>query len=388
MEKVLFVDDEPKILNAFRRQLMGAPFFAETAEGPVEGLKKAAENGPFAVVVSDLRMPEMDGIQFLSRVRELSAETVRIMLTGYADLQNAIEAVNRGNVFRFLTKPCQPEDLKTAVNDGIRQYQLVTAEKELLEKTLKGSIELLTDLLNMANPEAMGRTSRIRDYVMRIADHIGMPNTWDLETAVMLSQIGCAVMPEDTLHKVYQRMKLTDREKQLFITHPRIGGDLLSHIPRLEKVIRIITYQNKNFNGSGFPTDDAVGADLPLEARMLKVALDFDLFESGGMDEKECFRRMRERDGWYDPFLLEQFEEMMLGPARPEQRPLPKKYIDMEMKVAALEPGMVLAAPIRSGERLIIAKGQKLTEAYIKRLGFYLQNEFIREPVLIRVKAD
>ena len=109
-EKILFVDDEPDLLAAYQRHLRKA-FEIETAEGPERGLEAVTERGPFAVIVSDLRMPNMDGIQFLSLVKKKTPNSVRIMLTGCADLETSIAAVNEGNIFRFLTKPCQPNTL-------------------------------------------------------------------------------------------------------------------------------------------------------------------------------------------------------------------------------------------------------------------------------------
>ncbi len=133
--RVMFVDDDANILDAFKRQLRGQ-FRIETAQGGDEALAAVTNQGPYAVIVSDLRMPSMDGIQFLSRVREISPDSVRMMLTAYGDLQTAIDAVNEGNIFQFLTKPCKPDALAMAVAAGIEQYRLVTTEKELLEKTL------------------------------------------------------------------------------------------------------------------------------------------------------------------------------------------------------------------------------------------------------------
>ena len=166
-EKILFVDDDANLLAAcernFRRQ-----FQIETAEGGEAGLQKIAERGPFAVVVSDRQMPRMDGIQFLSLVKERAPDTVRIMLTGNADLEGAIKVVNEGNIFRFLTKPCAHEILGKAVADGLTQFRLITAEKELLNKTLSGSIKLLTDILTMMEPRSFGRMQAVRLSLIHI----------------------------------------------------------------------------------------------------------------------------------------------------------------------------------------------------------------------------
>ena len=144
-DKVLLVDDDQNLLSAAKRHLRKTIYrFQQRFGRRMEGLKLIEREGPFSVIVSDLRMPGMDGIQFLLRVRETAPDTVRMMLTGNADLQSAVAAVNDGQVFQFLTKPCHQEITRPKRFPlGIKQYRLVTAERELLEKTLRGSILIL-----------------------------------------------------------------------------------------------------------------------------------------------------------------------------------------------------------------------------------------------------
>jgi len=127
--RVLFVDDDPKILAAFQRQLR-KKVVIETVESGSEGLEVLRRNGPFSLVVTDYCMPSMNGIEFLGRAREIAPETVRMLLTGSADLGAAIQAVNQGNIFRFLTKPCSPENLLEAVQAGIYEYRRTHKERK------------------------------------------------------------------------------------------------------------------------------------------------------------------------------------------------------------------------------------------------------------------
>ncbi len=210
--RILFVDDDPNILDAFQRQLRKY-FLVHTALGGNEALKAMAGREPFAVIVSDLRMPGMDGIQFLSRVRQTAPDSVRMMLTGNADLPTAISAVNEGNIFRFLTKPCEQQALVKALSDGVRQYQLITAERELLEKTLRGSVKVLSEILHLLNPEAFGRASRITRYARKIASAMRVSDVWQIETAAALSQIGCVVLPETALKKLYKGEELSGKSR-------------------------------------------------------------------------------------------------------------------------------------------------------------------------------
>jgi len=215
VEKILIVDDEKNLLAGLERQLRGI-FNIVTAESGLLGLRALEENGPFAVIVSDMRMPEMNGIQFLVKAGELYPDTVRMMLTGNADLETAMHAVNEGNIFRFLVKPCQKTTMKWALADGIKQYRLVLAERDLLENTLKGSVQVLTNILELVNPLAFSRTSRIQNYVSQICKRLKVEDIWQYELAAMLSQIGCVAVPSNTLSKVYAGSGLSEEELQMF----------------------------------------------------------------------------------------------------------------------------------------------------------------------------
>ena len=133
LEKILLVDDEPSVLEALQRQFR-KQFHIHTALGAAEGLTMLRIQGPFSVVVSDCRMPDIDGIQFLALVRKIAPDTVRMMLTGNTDLETAMEAVNRGEIFRFLTKPCPPETFQAALEAGVKQYQLTRSQKSVLSR--------------------------------------------------------------------------------------------------------------------------------------------------------------------------------------------------------------------------------------------------------------
>ena len=375
-DKVLFVDDEQNILNAIQRQLRKTVNIS-TALGPENGLKEVKENGPYAVVVSDLRMPVMDGIQFLSRVREISPDTVRMMLTGNADLQAAIQSVNEGNIFRFLTKPCEPDILTRTIDLGIQQYKLITAERELLQETLKGSIKVLTEVLALINPEAFGRSGRIKRYVNEIAAHLLVPEIWRIETAAMLSQIGCVVLPEEALRKVCNGQELTGEESQLFDMHPIIASEWIDHIPRMKDVADIIAYQEKHFDGSGNPRDNKKGEEIPLGSRILKVVLDFDILETKGIFQGRALTELRSRAGWYDPAVVNALEVVL---------DLKANYEVKEITVEDLRPGMILNQDVIAGkEQLLLARGHEVSDVIIRKLKNFAFNDRIKEPFYVYI---
>ncbi|MDQ7831727.1 MAG: response regulator [Desulfovibrionaceae bacterium] len=345
--KILFVDDDPETLASYGRALR-RKYDLETALGPVRGLEAVAENGPYAVVVSDLRMPGMDGVEFFSRLRKSCPDTVRIMLTGYADIRSAMDAVNTGHVFRFLAKPCAEEELDAALTAALEQYGLVTAERTFLKGTLRGTIKVLTDLLALLNAKAQGRSVRVKRIVLDVAGYLGVPEPWRLELAVMLSQIGCAVLPERMLADMLATGGLDSRRQRLFDQHPRIAGDLLVNIPRLDEVAEIIRYQERRYDGSGPPAGGPKGQDIPFGSRLLKVALDYDTLIASGRTKAQALAVMGERAGWYDPRVFEAFATLAQGREGFTRTRVPPEDV---------VPGMVLVDDLIVGGETVAAAG-------------------------------
>ena len=371
----MLVDDDVNILDAYRRVLRGK-LELSVAEGGKEALTILKRSDPFAVIVSDYRMPEMDGIEILARARELCPDTVRIMLTGQADMQAAIDAINQGNIFRFLTKPCPSEIFLKQVYAGMEQYRLIQAERELLDQTLKGSIKVLVDILALVNPMAFSRLGLIRSLAKNLAIQLGEKDIWKVELAALLSQIGCVTVPPPILQRAFRQEDLTPQETALFYSHPQIGCDLLKHIPRMEEVAEAINYQMKNFDGSGYPPSSLGGEDIPLVSRILRVAGDFEGLISTSMPEMKAIRIMQEREGIYDPVILDALKAEVI---KLEQERTPVLYAIYE-----LQPGMILAEDILDGNGLVlITKYQEITDVLITRLKNYARMGMVQEPIKV-----
>jgi response regulator RpfG family c-di-GMP phosphodiesterase len=273
--RVLFVDDESRLLDGIARTLRGS-FDVRTATSGEDGLQALQSAGPFAVVVSDMGMPGMNGAQFLSRVRELCPQTIRIVLSGQSDMAQTIAAVNEGNIFRFLCKPCGTQDLIAAVRMGIEQHRLITAEKELLEQTLTGAISMLVDVLNIVNPAAYARARRLHRYVVALTSALNLGEQWQWPLAASVSTIGCILLPSDTLSKVEAGRKLTRDEQLLFDSHPRMARKMLEAIPRLEDVASIVSDQNIALTEEGV-SGDLRGQDVKLLGKvLLRAAVELD----------------------------------------------------------------------------------------------------------------
>lgn len=373
--KILFVDDEENILKGFERTLRST-YQIETAVGASLGLAALAERGPFAVVVSDLRMPGMDGIQFLSAARKGYPDTVRLMLSGNGDFETAISAVNQGNVFQFLTKPCPPDQLHSALNSALAQNQLILAERELLEQTLHGSVSMMSEVLSVVNPFAFNRASRIRRYVRHMAADLRLPNLWEFDLAAMLSQIGCIAVPPEILEKVYGGKTLTKTEAESFACHPSVGHGLVAKIPRLEVIAEIIRLQTTPLHLHGSKLSDVVAVG----AQMLMIATNFDDAISRGASPASALKLMRDRPSVYQASLVAAIEQAEICKVEMERKAL---YL------RELRPNMIVDQDVQVKNGLfVVAKGHVVSEALIARLLNFATAFGIAEPLSMLVPTS
>jgi response regulator RpfG family c-di-GMP phosphodiesterase len=361
--KILFVDDEQNILDTMRRNL-GRRYAIDTALGPEQALSMIRQDGPYAVVVSDQRMPGISGVQLLGMVRQISPVTVRVMLTGYADLGAAMAAVNEGNVFRFLAKPCPTEDLIKTLEAALEQYRLVTAEKELLRGTLRGCVKVLTEILSLVNPEAFGRAERIRRLMLRMAADMGLAGKWKLELAAMLSQIGCVSVPEEIISKKYTGKELSPEELQIYSMHTSVAVSLLENIPRMEEIAAIIGCQEQ---------DDVKCRELPQGALLLRAAVAYDDLAQAGLSKKESVERLKSAPHKYGSDVVEALERAVFRD---------EGYLHRKLPVFGLQAGMILSEDLRSTEGLLIlAMGQELSDFILGRLRRMALGHILKEPV-------
>lgn len=376
--KILFVDDDPNILSAYTRNLR-RHYRLTTAAGGEEALQLVQTQGPFAVVVSDMRMPGMDGIELLSHVRNFHPDTIRIMLTGNADMGTAIAAVNQGNIFRFLTKPCETADLAMALDAGIKEYQLVTAERELLEETLKGSIDLLFELLSTLDPISFGRAQVLGERARRIAVAMRMERPWIVSLAAVLSQIGALTVPASLLTKARTGALLDQNEREVLTRVPEIGSNLIRHIPRLEEVAEIIRYMNKNFNGSGYPQGPIFGEQIPLGARILRVASDFQDLLPKKRDRLDVIEHMKSRVAWYDPAVVIELEDLLL---EEHSREITRE--SRPVALAALREGHMLAHGIFTADGLLVVpEGTVLRTSHMEKMRNFQRISGLKEPIWV-----
>lgn len=272
--KVLFVDDDAQALASFRRQF-GMDHDVHTAGTAGEALDVISKHGPFTVVVSDLKMPGMDGIEFLALAKETAPETVRILLTGFADMDNAVGAVNEGGIFRFLTKPCSQDMLAKALDDAVEQYDLVYARKELhslkrFKKAMEGVIAGFSTLLEARDPYTAGHQRRVAELSCRIAERMGFSSDHvdAMRIAGLLHDIGKVYVPADFLNRPG---RLRDQEFSIIQLHSDIGADILAPVEFDWPISTIIRQHHERLDGTGYPRG-LEAEDILVESRIIAVA--------------------------------------------------------------------------------------------------------------------
>jgi len=380
--KILLVDDDQNLLSSMKRQLRKGYDITTAASGEeaLDYLKTATRTGITpAVVVCDMRMGGMDGVQTLSKIRDISPDTVRIMLTGNADMQTAIDAINSGHIFRFLTKPCLPEVMQSGLDDAIKQYQLVTAERELLEKTLAGSVKVLIDMLAMASPLAFRRATQVRTWVRKVAPALKL-TAWQLEISAMLGPIGLLSVPAEVLQKHVKREALSAVEQQMLDRSPESAKNIISNIPRLASVANTVYLQNKGFDGSGFPKEGPKGLDIPIEARVLKVLNGLADITTDPQPNRFAFVKLNETVVQYDAALVDRIRNVLEVPV--SQAESDRQTVELEAGV--LLPGMILAADIVAEDgRLVLSAMMQVSAAHVESIRNLARLKRIKDRILV-----
>lgn len=370
LPRVLCVDDEPNLLAAMERTLHSR-FDVVTANGGTAGLDAIQLGEPFAVIVSDMRMPGMDGATFLAQAREQAPDAVRILLTGQADVESSIAAINRGAIFRYLCKPCPSDVLIAALDDAVRHYNRVRAERELLETTLTAAVNTLTEVLAMVAPWAFQRATFAHSAVQHALSRLDWSDGWIYSIAAALSQLGCVGIPPELMQADAAQRHLGPDEKKLLREHPEVASRLVAAIPRLDLAAEIIRYQSDN------PPPDA-----PLEvirgAPLLRAALEL------------------ERD-WSRTKATRSPRDVL----RTVQPPVPDYIVraladfrsevnhHRAARVRDLVPGWVVDEDVRcTNGMMVLSRGHELTDTAIAALSRLLAAQAIREPIRVRSRAD
>lgn len=375
--RVLLVDDEPNLLNALTRQLRGT-LAVETFHQPKVALAHILKPQPCAVVVSDMRMPEMNGIQFLSAVQHTSPDTVRIMLTGNADRDTVTQAVNESNIFRFLTKPCSPQDLAKAIADGIAQYKLITAERDLLQRTLGGSVKLLTDVLALSLQEDFKDVLEKRELGKTLCKELGVAAVWEVELALMLAPIGTIALPPEVLSRRDSPESLTDEQRKAIAAIPATSRKLVSNIPRLERVGALIEGVGREI-GEQFSASERPDLGQQI-VRALHGLPAVSLVRSEIHTELQKLKAAR-----LDARLVQVLEKLLV---QRERSMTPSADVQSyAVKCSELCVGQELRSDVQTmNGKLLIAAGNTLTETLVERIRGYAALVGVKEPIQVNAR--
>jgi response regulator RpfG family c-di-GMP phosphodiesterase len=271
--KVLIVDDEPSALAVIHRSLKNK-FDIQIADSPEKGLE-IVKKSSFAVVISDLQMPGMDGIDFLIKVQEVSPDTIRMLLTGHAELETSIRAVNEVQIYRFLSKPCSAKVLEKAILAGLRQYHLIQTEREYyaLKKWtegLEGLIQFFLKWTEARDPYTAGHQNNVSQFSVSIAQSLGFSSrvVEQIRMAALVHDIGKINIPVEFLNKPSH---LNESEWNIVKMHPEIGCDILRPIGFLFPLHEIILQHHERIDGSGYPKG-LKESEICIEAQVIAVA--------------------------------------------------------------------------------------------------------------------
>ncbi len=363
LPKLLLVDDEQNVLDSLSL-LLGRNYSVVTANGGAQALDRLAADPGIAAIVSDMRMPGMSGAEFLAQAHTRAPSAVRMLLTGQSDMASAIAAVNEGQIFRFLTKPVPPKALIAAVDAAVTQHRLIEAEKVLLEQTLRGSIQTLTDVLALADPKLFGRATRIRRVANELMRKLSLPDLWQIDVAAMLLPLAQISLPSETSEKLSRAAELTDEERAMVARLPEVTDNLLAHIPRLEVVRVILAHAQEPYRQAKCiePVNEA--HIVVRGEQLLRVAIDFDALIQSGLSSPDAVASMRARPARYESSTVEALGQ--LYSTGTDTRRI------VEVSIRGLAEGMVLAEDLatRNG-MLLVPRGGEITATIVERIRNY-----------------
>ncbi len=362
---ILCVDDDPNILASLARGLR-KHFNVHTALSGPEALAILQQGGPYAAVLADMRMPCMDGLEFLSQAAVIAPETVGAMLTGNVDQATAVQAINAGHVHRFITKPASTEIIVETLEACCKLSEQLKAKRATLETALKGGLTLLAEVFQAADKNILIGPDVMREYVTSFFHNIHpmseVPR--EMDSALLFRFVGGAAIPGSLMRKAITGHALTPTEQQLVQSAHAAGLQLLYAIPGLEAVARILHYQSKGFDGSGAPEDTLKGEDLPFGSRLLRVLSDLLKLETAGMKRMDALIQLERSSHLYDPEILRvcrlrwQFEKGIQLKRFPKLIPLKDLCISD-----------VLAKPIQTKDNQLVAPdGTVVTAPLLRRI--------------------
>ena len=351
--KILFVDDDELVLSGLTLTV-GRKYDISTAISGLEGMEIFEKEGPFAVIVSDFNMPQMDGSEFLREVRKKDKDVVTMLLSGGADFNEVSDAVRRGGIFRLIGKPCPTEVMVENLDLALRQYRTIRAEKDMLEQTLNGAVRALTTIFAASKPLFFGRSERVRELAFDLAKSMGLSGDWRLELASTFSYLGYLTLPDEVQEKLYNNEEVPDEIMDVVKVFPNFANGILNAIPRLEQITPIISRIDQDYEASD--SDDGDSAKL---ASLIRLAKHYERYASDGYSRTDIFGILDKSPEVYFPGALDalrKIKDYSKGEAETE-----------EVSIDKLKSGMRILQELRlPNGKLVAPRGLKVDEHFIK----------------------
>lgn len=364
---ILCVDDEPALVEGLRRQL--DPLYDVCiAYSGFEGLARLQDGRTFSAIVSDVRMPGMDGVTFLKEAAALHPRTSRILLTGQADLPSAAAAINEGRLFRFLLKPCGKDTILSAIADGVRQFELLQAERELLEQTLRQSLGAMAEALSLVVPNAAQPFLKVRRLARQLCRQLSIDGMWEVEVACMFSHIATLTLRNEVLDDL-----VNNKERDPETLRPLSQGNvvaqrLTAQIPRLGNVRDLL-------RGAG-RLDRSKSEQFDLAVWIVNICAEYGRCLVAGMDPDGALALVQAKAEEV-PERLKEVLHTLIQPT--ETRP------DRTVSFHELRPGMLLVEPVYMGDGvLLVPADSEVTNPLIEQLRPFAASKRLIEPLIVR----
>lgn len=405
---LLFLDDEPNILKALRRIFFEDEYIIETFENGEDALD-FLEMNDVELIISDQRMPEMTGTEFLAKARELKPDVIRIILTGYADLDAAVDAINDGQIYKFIFKPWNDEELRSTVHRALEFYDLERENERLmaeimqknaeleewnkklgqkvkertslivqknlelgrlnksLETSLISTVKVFVNLMELIDPEVSAHARRVTSFATTVAEQYGLAvdQIQDIEIAALLHDIGKLGIPTAILEKAEETR--SENEKELVRNHPILGQNTINDIEKFGRVGKIIRAHHERWDGKGFP-DGLIGEEIPVEARLLTACNVYDhLIQEGTTGRSQAFilKFFTTNAGtMIDPAIAEQMIRFIHHQTAEAEQTRQANVMPHELK-----EGMVLAQNLQTEKGIfLLPEGQMLKDSHIRSI--------------------
>lgn len=423
---LLFVDDEPNILSALRRLFRPSGYRVLTAESGAEGLA-IFEKERVDLVISDMRMPNMNGAQFLERVVEIAPDTVRILLTGHADIGAVVEAINKGRIYRYVAKPWEENDILLCVrhalerqkleretrrlqaltrrqNDKLRELnasleekvrlrteqlrQVVASLEDVLGKLKKSfltSVRIFSNLIEMREPGLAGHAKRVADLARMVAQKMNRSEAevQDVFLAGLLHDIGKIGLSDKLLARPWSKLSADERVEHG--KHAVKGEASLMALEQLHDAARLIRSHHERFDGLGYP-DGLAGEQIPVGARILAIANDYDAAQIGTLGDKrlspnEALNMIVDGKGKrYDPAVVNIFIQVVGAPVKSASK------AEIQVRASQLMEGMALSRDLVTKDgMLLLSKDYILDQRFIEKIQSFERTD--GQPIVIYIYA-